>query len=501
MRYRFYFFVLLTVTSPCLAREIELADTTSSGHAKNFREEIKATLSGVDTTHWHLRKGRAEALVQVRDTTAATGWRPIADESFELVPVDETPAGRWSAIAGTSFLDDGEWPYIDREGNLWWARQREVFVLKGDRIFADDPRLSGAGDFARCGGCDVVFWTRPGFAHRIALRRRDMGDHQDEIEMGFDRASAWGRRWQRAILDARRTALSTPTMIRDTASLSMPRDAGFTTRPKPGLCTIGFTIWPSTAKAMSGAATLKSASQYRADQWHNYDRTDGLSDERVYRIAVGKNGDVWCTHGNRDDISVFDGGKWRVIDQRAGMPIGEVRAAVGARDGAFWFGTHHRDIADPDQSGLIRFDGQSWLVLTKSDGLPGNRVLRIAERPDKKLLLQIPDRALTVFEPDTTHWARISGHVENQRAISSIAVFATTPKGHVKASTATDASGYYEMRVLPGEYEVRVPDAWGGARDVIARPGEVVDGVNIRPMWFCRFGGAKIHFFSDRCLS
>ena len=70
MRYRFYFFVLLTVTSPCLAREIELADTTSTGRAKNFREEIKATLFGLDTTRWHLQKGREEALVQVRDTTA-----------------------------------------------------------------------------------------------------------------------------------------------------------------------------------------------------------------------------------------------------------------------------------------------------------------------------------------------------------------------------------------------------------------------------------------------
>ena len=136
MRYRFYFFFLLTVTSPCLAREIELVseDSPPAGRAKDFREEVETTLSGLDTTRWHLRKGRAEALVRVRDTTAMAGWTPIAGVSFEAVPVDTTPAGRWSSIAGTSFLDDGEWPYIDREGNLWWARQREVFVLKQNRL-------------------------------------------------------------------------------------------------------------------------------------------------------------------------------------------------------------------------------------------------------------------------------------------------------------------------------------------------------------------------------
>ena len=40
------------------------------------------------------------------------------------------------------------------------------------------------------------------------------------------------------------------------------------------------------------------------------------------------------------------------------------------------------------------------------------------------------------------------------------------------------------MRVLPGEYRVQVPDAWGGKRDIVVAPGEVVSGVDIRPLWF-----------------
>ena len=212
---------------------------------------------------------------------------------------------------------------------------------------------------------------------------------------------------------------------------------------------------------------------------------------------------IWCTHGDRNNISVYDGDKWRVINTASGMPVEKVRAVLCARDGTFYFGVHHDDIADPEQSGLVRFDGQSWLVLTEKDGLPGTHVLKISELLDGKLLLQIrkpisavfdsittplqiSDQALVIFEPDTTQWARISGHVENRdgTAVDRIAVSLTTPKGHVKASTVTNAQGFYEMRALPGEYRVQVPNTWGGERDIVIAPGEIVRDVNIRPLWF-----------------
>ena len=212
---------------------------------------------------------------------------------------------------------------------------------------------------------------------------------------------------------------------------------------------------------------------------------------------------IWCTHGDRNNISVYDGDKWRVINTASGMPVDEVRAALCARDGTFYFGVHHDDIADTEQSGLVRFDGQSWLVLTEKDGLPGTHVLKISELLDGKLLLQIrkptsavfdsitaplqiSDQALVIFEPDTTQWARISGHVENREgtAVDRIAVSLTTPKGHVKASTVTNAQGFYEMRALPGEYRIQVSNTWGGERDIVVAPGETVSDVNIRPLWF-----------------
>ena len=257
------------------------------------------------------------------------------------------------------------------------------------------------------------------------------------------------------------------------------------------------------------AATYRSASQYRDGRWHNFNHTDGLSNQKVYRIVVGKNGDIWCTHGNRSDISVYDGDKWRVINIDSGMPIEKVRAALYARDGTFWFGVHYDDITDPEQSGLVRFDGQSWLVLTERDGLPGNHVLKISELLDGKLLLQIrkptstvfesdttslqiSNQALVIFEPDTTRWARVSGHVENRdgTAIESVAVSLTTPKGHVKASTVTNAQGFYEIRALPGKYRIQVPSAWGGKRDIVVAPGETVSGVDIRPFWLA---GSETH--------
>ena len=481
MPYRLYFILLLTVTSTCLARENEgvPVDTVTAGRANNLHEEVTSALSGLIA-----QEGRDEARAQVLDTISG-GWHTVASVPFEVVPGDTTVAGRWSSITGTSFLDAGEWPYIDREGNLWWARQQEVFVLKQNQL------------------------SQMTFDHQVRVIVRDAAGAM--WFFGHARDSLIASRYDGATWETTKTKMKWDLIVRPPGVVD--GKGRFWMRAEPlfqrshysgyGIFEYADRRWyHHTTKAglmhdriydlavdREGhvwAATLKSASRYRGNRWHNYNRTDGLSSERVYRIAVGKNGDVWCTHGNRHNISVFDGGKWRVIDNRAGMPVNAVRAALGARDGAFWFGTHHRDIADPDQCGLIRFDGQAWIALTKSDGLPGSWVWKIAELPNDKLLLQIPDRALTVFEPDATQWARISGHVENRagKAMPSIAVSATTPDSHVKASAATDARGFYELKVSPGDYRIQVPDAWGGGRDLVVRPGEVVKGVDIRPMWF-----------------
>ena len=424
-------------------------------------------------------------------------------QEVSIVSQDTTAAGRWSLLTGTAFLTAGERPYIDREGSMWWGYQDDVFVLRHNQLSkitvgwpvnAILQDSTGAMWFFGHHSDSLIVSRYDGTIREITKAKLKWN-----LIMGPPAVvDGKGRFWMRAEPLYRRSGgypgygiyeYSNNRWYHHTTEAGLKHDR----------------IYDLTVdqKGHLWAATLRSASQYRDEQWHNFDRTDGLSNQKVYRIAIDKNGDIWCTHGNRDDISVYDGDKWRVINTDSGMPIGKVRAALCARDGTFWFGVHYDDITDPEQSGLVRFDGQSWLVLTERDGLPGNHVLKISELMDGKLLLQIrkptstvfesdttplqiSNQALVVFEPDTTRWARISGHVENRdgTATDPIAVSLTTPKGHVKASTVTNAQGFYEMRVLPGEYRVQVQDAWGGERDIVVAPGEIVSGVDIRPFWF-----------------
>lgn len=425
-------------------------------------------------------------------------------QEVSIVSQDTTAAGRWSLIAGTAFLTAGERPYIDREGSMWWGYQDDVYVLKqsqlskitvGWRVSAIVQDSTGSMWFFGHHSDSLIAARYDGVIREITRTQimRNLIVGPPAVVDGK------GRFWMRAKpLYRRRSGRDPGYGIFEYSNGHWFNHTNITTGLKHDL------IYDLAVdrEGYPWAATYSSASQYRAGQWHNYGRGDGLSNQKVYRIAIHKNGDIWCTHGNRDDISVYDGDKWRVINPDSGMPVGEVRAALCARDSTFWFGVHHDDIKDPEQSGLVCFDGQSWLVLTERDGLPGNHVLKISELLDGKLLLQIrkststvfesdtplqiSNQALVIFEPDTTRWARVSGHVENRdgTATDPIAVSLTTPKGHVKASTVTNAQGFYEMRVLPGEYRVQVQDAWGGERDIVVAPGEIVSGVDIRPFWF-----------------
>lgn len=431
-------------------------------------------------------------------------WGSISSgnaQEVSLVPQDTTAAGRWSLIAGTAFLNAGEQPYIDREGNMWWGHQDDVFVLRQNQL---SQITVGWPVDAMVQDSTGAMWF---FGHHrdslIAARYASTIQEITKTKLKWNLIvgapaviDGKGRFWMRAQPLYKRGSTG------NYGILEYSNGHWFYHTTETGLRSDRIYDLAVDQKGHLWAATYRSASQYRDGQWHNFNHTDGLSNQKVYRIVVGKNGDIWCTHGNRDDISVYDGDKWRVTNTDSGMPFGKVRAALCARDGTFWFGVHYHDITDPEQSGLVRFDGQSWLVLTERDGLPGNHVLKISELLDGKLLLQvrkptstvfesdttplqISNQALVIFEPDTTRWARVSGHVENRdgTAIDHIAVSLTTPEGHVKASTVTNAQGFYEMRVLPGKYRVQVPAAWGGKRDIAVASGEIVRNVDIRPFW------------------
>ena len=277
-------------------------------------------------------------------------WGSISSsiaQEVSLTSQDTTAAGRWSLLTGTAFLNAGERPYIDREGSMWWGYQDNVFVLRQNQLSQI-----------------TVGWHVNAILQDSTGSMWFLGHHSDSLIVS---------RYDGTIREITRTQvkrnliISPPAVVDGKGRFWMRAHPLYERRSSGGYGIFEYTnnrwfhhttntglrsdrIYDLSVdqKGDLWAATYRSASQYRDDQWHHFDpNTDGLSNQKVYRIAVGKNGDIWCTHGNRSDISVYDGDKWRVINTDSGMPFGEVRAALCARDGTFWFGVHYDDITDP----------------------------------------------------------------------------------------------------------------------------------------------------------
>ncbi|MFQ5508249.1 MAG: two-component regulator propeller domain-containing protein [Leptospirillia bacterium] len=143
-------------------------------------------------------------------------------------------------------------------------------------------------------------------------------------------------------------------------------------------------------------ATWSGLSHLENGAWRTYTTADGLVDDWVYAMVQDDDGTLWL--GTEGGVSVFDGktswstythadglgaGKDRVEDYEAiGNPSRHHRTAPGKEatgynpnyvlaalidgDGNKWFGTWG--------AGLSRFDGNSWVTYTHTEGLGGNFV-------------------------------------------------------------------------------------------------------------------------------
>jgi ligand-binding sensor domain-containing protein/two-component sensor histidine kinase len=107
--------------------------------------------------------------------------------------------------------------------------------------------------------------------------------------------------------------------------------------------------------------------KYDGEQFEHYSQADGLIDDKVYVIAEDSQNRLWI--GTRSGISIMENGEFRTIPDSV-FPFKAVRDIYEDEEtGYFWIATYN--------SGVIRFDGESYEQFNTSNGLLSNTVMNI----------------------------------------------------------------------------------------------------------------------------
>lgn len=81
-------------------------------------------------------------------------------------------------------------------------------------------------------------------------------------------------------------------------------------------------------------------------------------------VWVGNGGEVWVS--SRLGLLRYDGSSWEVFDRRQGLPTERFNGIVRDGAGDLWFGT--------DERGVLRLAGGKWVHYSVGSGLPDDRI-------------------------------------------------------------------------------------------------------------------------------
>ena len=411
---------------------------------------------------------------------------------MQIESLETTAAGEWALLKGTSFLDAGQMPFVDRDGVMWWKQARGVSYWNGDvlkevvlgwQVHAVVQDSLGAMWFF---GQDKDSLTATVYDGGRLQTQKTKSNFSINDPVVVDGA---GRFWMRA---AHKSNIP-PRYPTGYGAFEFQDGRWFHHTTQQGLIHDRVYDLDVDGDGAVWVATFEGVNRYADGKWQTYQRSDGMGSDKAYRVIGAPGGYVWVIHGNRGDISIFDGEQWHIYGSGSGMPVDELRAMLCTQDGFGWFGMHPDDIDDPKQSGLVRYNGSSWMVFAQEDGLPGTHVLDLRATKEGALLLEVPGQALVRFQPDSTQWGHIVGVVQKDDwGVGNIVVQAQTLDGYVKASTVSKEDGSYTLKVLPGHYQVAVPDAFEEGEDVVVSAGETVVGIPIKLYWNWQSSSGKM---------
>lgn len=189
-------------------------------------------------------------------------------------------------------------------------------------------------------------------------------------------------------------------------------------------------------------ATSGGVSRYDGVDWITYTSENGLGgDGKVYSILVAQDGKVWCTHGEKIGVSVFDGKSWTYITKKEGLPLNRVRDMCETPDGTIWFGTVD------NSKGLVCYRNGTWLRFTSQDGLPNESIYNIAQGPDGALWLTGFRLEIVRYQPDFNALKIVEGVLTQSDGLpqANIGIHILDDAGQVRAGTVTDENGRYRL--------------------------------------------------------
>lgn len=115
--------------------------------------------------------------------------------------------------------------------------------------------------------------------------------------------------------------------------------------------------------------------KYDGSEFEHFSQADGLVDDKVYVITEDSQNRLWI--GTRTGISIFENGEFRTLPENV-FPFTYIRDIYEDREtGEFWIATYN--------SGVIRFDGETYEQYNTSSGLLNNTVMRIEKDQEGRM--------------------------------------------------------------------------------------------------------------------
>ena len=216
--------------------------------------------------------------------------------------------------------------------------------------------------------------------------------------------------------------------------------------------------------------------------WLRYAPKDGLIDAPVYRMGQTDDGSLWFfsgTSGKFQGLSRYDRGTWRRYSKEE-VGLDNVSDILRAKDGSFWFGGS-RDGA----SAASRYDGQSWKVCTREDGLVGNGLSSIRQTENGDLWFATKGSPTSaegdgVLRYDGKRWTSYT--TRDGLAHNRIYSLFQTPDGRVWAGALTGLSWFD-----PSTGSGQGGRSWQSYTSADGLPGESPSGfvMHNSDLWFC----------------
>lgn len=131
-----------------------------------------------------------------------------------------------------------------------------------------------------------------------------------------------------------------------------------------------FSIYSAPTLLVEGIAAGKGRGY-----WRTYDAADGLAENFVGTVCRDGEGNIWF--GTESGVSRYDGESFTTFTTQDGLAHNSVYGIFPDREGCIWFSTMG--------GGVSRYDGVAFTTYTTLDGLAHNRILPISQDFDGNL--------------------------------------------------------------------------------------------------------------------